>query len=42
MRTWGDAARDRLPDGVFVAIIVLVQAAWVAGLVYLGFRFGVF
>ena len=38
-RTRGDLARDRLPGLVLATLVVIVQLAWGAVLVYLGFHF---
>jgi hypothetical protein len=38
-RTRGDLTKDRLPGLVLAFLVVLVQLAWGAVLVYLGFRF---
>jgi len=38
-RTRGDLTKDRLPGVALATLVVLVQLAWGAVLVYLGFRF---
>jgi predicted metal-binding membrane protein len=38
-RTRGDIAKDRLPDVVLTALVVLVLLAWGSTLVYLGLYF---
>jgi hypothetical protein len=39
VRDIGESMKDRLPDAILVAFVVLVQIAWGATLVYLGVRF---